>query len=73
MDEQLNRRATRGSPFPISLASPKARAMAGQHPTLCSAPATIPVERVRRLASGKDARAAESRSRRAISPASELP
>ena len=46
---------------------------AENYPTLCSAPATIPVERVRRLASGKDARAAESRSRRAISPASELP
>ena len=54
MDGGLNRRAARGSPFPISLASPKARAMAGQHPTLCSAPATIPVERVRRIASGKE-------------------
>ena len=57
MDGELNRRATRGSPFPISLASPKARALAGQHPTLCSAPATMPAERIRRLASGKDARA----------------
>ena len=53
MDGGLNRRAARGSPFPISLASPTARARAGQHPTLCSAPATIPAERIRGLFSGK--------------------
>ena len=54
MDGELNRRAARGSPVPISLASPKARAAAAQSPTLCSAPATIPAERIRGLFSGKE-------------------